>query len=78
MARRDYYSEARQIASNMREDGYTDWADRIERSIAAGATSTEILMAIRFDMIELLASDIAMRDQSNIIDLIQALDELLA
>ena len=49
----DYISEARAIR-NALDDELTDWKTRIDDAIAAGCTGTEILMAVRWNLVELL------------------------
>ena len=43
----DYYAMARRLANTVREEGYSEWAERILNALEAGVTSTEILMMLR-------------------------------
>lgn len=56
---RDYYDEARQLASAIRTSAEAQAvsAARIEDAIASGFTATEILMGLRFQIRELLGDD---------------------
>lgn len=46
----DYYGMARQVAGHAREEGHEDFATALEDAIAAGFTSGEILMALRWHL----------------------------
>jgi hypothetical protein len=50
---RDYYAESRALGADLWEAGYKDWADKIDTVIEGGATSSEILMGLRFTLNEL-------------------------
>ncbi|MGO4222385.1 hypothetical protein AB4Y64_11095 [Lysobacter sp. TAF61] len=52
---KDYYREARAIARMMHSEGHFDWANRLEASIEEGATVTEILMMLRWNLSEFWA-----------------------
>ncbi len=60
MPQRDLYQEATELAVSLVEEGYGEWSRRIERSLSAGATATEILMALRWDLSQLRASGLVM------------------
>ena len=49
----DYIAEARAIRNALGDD-LTDWKTRIDDAIAAGSTGTEILMAVRWNLAELI------------------------
>ena len=57
---RDLYADAQVLDNDMGEAGYPEWDRRIDDAIAAGATSTEILMALRWTLSELLAHEAAL------------------
>lgn len=44
----DYYAEANSIARLLESDGEYEVASALREAIAAGATATEILMALRY------------------------------
>ena len=46
----DHYAEAQRVASGMRLEGFEDHAEAVEDAIAAGFTSTEFLMALRWHL----------------------------
>jgi hypothetical protein len=56
MSARDYYAEARELASRLTAEGFGDWASRFEEAISAGFTATEILMALRWQAQQLQAA----------------------
>jgi hypothetical protein len=51
----DYYGEARIIAANLKNAGREADGTNLIDAIEAGATATEILMALRFHLMNLLA-----------------------
>jgi hypothetical protein len=55
---RDYYAEGLEIAKLLREAGLVEWADRLVKTIGQGYTATEILMGLRWELSQLLASDV--------------------
>jgi hypothetical protein len=46
----DYYGEARRVSAAMRREGFEENARAFEDAIAAGFTSSEILMALRWHL----------------------------
>ena len=52
----DHYGEARRVAAAMRDEGLQEAAQTLEDAIAAGFTSTEILMALRWHLAQFLAA----------------------
>lgn len=56
MSNFDYIAEARAIRAALPER-LSDWKIRIDEAIASGATGTEILMSLRWEMQELLAKE---------------------
>ena len=51
---RDYYNDAEEVAERLREQGEALWGDKLTRAIEEGFTATEILMALRHELGELL------------------------
>jgi|GEM_PF-5922258 len=49
----DYIAEARDIRDELGED-LAEWKARIDDAIAGGSTGTEILMAVRWNLAEML------------------------
>ena len=54
----DHYAEARRVAAAMRDEGFQDAAQALDDAIAAGFTSTEILMALRWHLAQFLAAEL--------------------
>jgi hypothetical protein len=44
---RDYYNDGFELAQQVRDAGYSEWASRLEETIEHGSTGTEILMGLR-------------------------------
>jgi len=57
---RDYYAEARGLASTLAEHGYGPWSQRLTDVIAAGATGGEIVMGLRWTLGQLLETEQAL------------------
>jgi hypothetical protein len=53
---RDYYCESRVLGADLWEAGYKEWADKLDAVIQSGSTSTEILMGIRYTLVQLVSS----------------------
>ena len=51
---RDYYGDARVLAVELADVGLGQWASKLEDVIEAGATSSEILMGLRWNLRQLL------------------------
>lgn len=51
---RDYYNDAEEVAERLRAQGDAVWGDKLTRAIEEGFTSTEILMALRYHLDDLL------------------------
>lgn len=51
---RDYYGDAQIVADQLATLGLVEWKERIENAVLAGSTSGEILMALRWQLKELL------------------------
>lgn len=54
---RDYYSDSRALGADLWESGHEAWADRIDAVIEGGSTGTEILMGLRWTLVELLTQE---------------------
>ena len=54
----DYYTEARLIADAIGNQGHTFMATALRDSVEYGSTATEILMAVRYQLTELVASGV--------------------
>ena len=76
---RDYYAEARDIAQSLDNGGLSEDARGLRDAIAAGATGTEILMALRWHLQRIanatLSLDFATREK--IRDLTEAISSAL-
>ena len=59
---KDLYAEASALAGNLADAGHSEWERRIHNAIAGGATATEILMALRWTLSEMLLRDEGIRD----------------
>jgi hypothetical protein len=53
----DHYAVAREIAGKLATEGFPERSQRILNAIAAGSTGTEILMALRWHLREMLRAD---------------------
>jgi hypothetical protein len=51
---RAYYNDAKEVAERLRQQGDRAWADRLTSAIEEGFTATEILMALRHHLDDLL------------------------
>lgn len=79
---RDYYSEARDLASQLRSDAgsLAELAAGIEEAIDSGFTATEILMGVKFRLGQLLEqpeANIPAARRVEARDLLEAIDEAL-
>jgi len=61
---RDLYADGYELAERLQERGEREWSDRISNSIDDGFTATEILMALRFQITELLGSDVSLDEDT--------------
>ena len=52
----DYYSKAKDFASLLKQEGLTEWSEKILTALDIGVTSTEILMMLRWNLGNFLAS----------------------
>jgi hypothetical protein len=53
----DHYKVAENIARNLLRNGYDQWSRCIKEAIETGSTSTEILMALRWNLEKLLTRE---------------------
>ncbi len=76
---RDYYAEARDIAMLLEQAGLASDAASLVDAIEGGATATEILMALRWqlDRIEKLAAVTDAEIRRRLVDLGQAISTAL-
>jgi hypothetical protein len=74
MSKFDYISEAQVIRDQLVGEQLSNWKKRIDEAIEDGATGTEILMALRWTMAELLkaspnlSSDVVARVKDYVIE----------
>ena len=54
----DYYTEARLIADAIGDQGHAEMATTLRDAVEYGSTATEILMALRYHLSELVASGV--------------------
>lgn len=55
----DYYSDAFDLAQALAGQGYPEWGAKLRESVETGFTATEILMALRWTVNNILSSKIA-------------------
>lgn len=53
----DHYAEARELASLLRKENLDDFATSLIRAMEEGATGTEIFMALRWNIEQLLRAN---------------------
>jgi hypothetical protein len=56
----DHYAAARAIADRLSVEGHSEWADKLKKVMADGATGTEIFMGLRFHLQLLKGSGVPM------------------
>lgn len=54
MSNFDYYAAAKDLISRLESDGYADDASKLRSAMEEGATGTEIFMALRFHLSEVV------------------------
>lgn len=76
---RDYYAETRDLAAKLAEHGVGSWSQRLTDAMAAGATGTEIVMALRWTLAQMLETEPVLPDdiREQATDLHAGLDKLL-
>lgn len=80
MTARDYYAEARELASRLTAEGFGDWAAGFEDAIKGGFTATEILMALRWQAQQLQGAGLPLTVEadSQLKSLLVGLEEALS
>jgi|HubBroStandDraft_1064217.scaffolds.fasta_scaffold634778_1 hypothetical protein len=73
----DYYSEAHEVAAMLLERGMFEESNAVEEAIAGGSTATEILMRLRFTLMDLIAKEMPEEVTRKTQSLIRELDEAL-
>jgi hypothetical protein len=58
---RDYYAEARALAVRLNDVDHQSWSRALTDAIDEGATGTEILMRLRWQLDQLLASEVELK-----------------
>jgi hypothetical protein len=76
---RDYYADTRDLAAKLTARGLGDWSRRLTDAVAAGATGTEIVMALRWTLAQMLETKVVLPDdlRRQATDLHAGLDKLL-
>ena len=76
---RDFYADTRDLAAKLTARGRGDWSQRLTDAMAAGATGTEIVMALRWTLAQMLETEPALADdlRQQATDLHAGLDKLL-
>ena len=76
----DYYSEVRQIIAQLSSEGLSPEANALKEAMEAGATGTEILTRLRWELrqIDAATRPIGLNTKRKIHELIIALDQALA
>ncbi len=62
---RDYYQEAREIASRLEAEGFGEWAEKLEAAIAGGFTATEIMMGLRWQALQVRSAELPLSAEVN-------------
>ena len=50
----DFYTYNDELISDLQKQGLDGWAAKLDHAVAAGATGTEILMTIRWELLQFL------------------------
>lgn len=77
---RDFYGDARVLAVQLADVGLDDWACKLEDMIEAGATSSEILMGLRWHLRQLMEAvppGLTGQLRTSALELAGAIDEAL-
>jgi hypothetical protein len=51
-----YYERTRRIARSLEQKGFSDWAERLREAVDAASTGTELVMGVRWNLLELKKS----------------------
>jgi RNase P/RNase MRP subunit POP5 len=75
----DYYAEARRVAAILETEGMVADANSLIEALEAGATATEILMALRWNLRRIQASltHMSAPAEKRVCELSQAIDKAL-
>ena len=79
MIKFDFYLHAHRIADDLGKHGHREYKKSLEDAIAGGSTSTEILMAIRWNLQRCLKEKgiLSLGLKRQITDLISKIDDVL-
>jgi hypothetical protein len=66
MSNFDHYGAARELITYLLDDGYNDEAEALTSAMASGATGTEIFMAMRFHLSNIIRL-IPLKDDAQIV-----------
>ena len=80
MKKDDLYIEAKRLAENLRKEKLESYAERIIFAMESGSTGTEIIMALRWHIIDILKNKdtkISKYIKNNAIRLCKEIDNLL-
>jgi len=55
---RDLYADGYEVAEQLREAGLLEWSQRVASAIENGFTATEILMGLRWQLEQVLGSEV--------------------
>ena len=61
---RDYYADGHEIAERLVERGHREWSERITEAIESGSTGNEILMALRWQLGNLMGADLGLDEDT--------------
>ena len=75
----DYYAAAKILADHLAAEGQSDWAEKLRKVIAEGASGTEIFMGLRWQLQQLKRCGVPLSDQTwgQVEDLSKELDRAL-
>ena len=76
----DIYEETKRLAGHLEARGVATWPQRLRDAIEAGSTGTEIIMAIRWNLREMLAASrevLTTEDQACAHTIMREVDSLL-
>ncbi len=62
----DHYEVARRIAASLQSEGFSEASQSLLDAMACGSTGTEIVMALRWNLEQLLKAD-GLRDDTRIL-----------
>lgn len=53
----DYIAQARLIVNQLNDCGFEDWSSRVNEVFDSASTGTELLMGVRWNLLQLIESD---------------------